>query len=216
VGAYLLLSALALWRLRGQREARRYGILLGVTLILPLVLMSAVSSVIPIWHPRYFSFAYPHFCIFLALGIDTFPWRGGKTLLLAAVITMNAAGLANYYYDPAFQRDPWRAVASLLKEDARPADAVFVCCGEATIALNYYYPINDAPTGLQAPFLGTPEEARPYFQAIIDRRARAWLIAWADWGLTPVYGAALGEHCLGIAHPEFGGVRVTLYESCAP
>ncbi len=216
VGLYLLLAGLALWKLRRDIESRGYGILFGVMLLIPLALMYVVSFATRILNPRYFSFAYPYFCIFLALGIDTFRNRGVKTLLLALVIVVNAVGLGNYYFNTLAQRDPWRDVAVLLQENARPTDTVFVCCSEAQVALDYYYSGSPAPTGLTVPFKGTLDQSWPYLQNLMGRDARAWLIVQIDWGLSAVYRDALRAHCQPIDLPEIRRIDVHLYGSCTP
>jgi mannosyltransferase len=216
IAPYLLLTAVALWRLRDRSESRRYGILFGMMLLAPLLLMFAISFKTRILHERYFSFAYPYFCVLLALGIDTFKGRGVKTLLLAGIIAVNAASLANYFYDPLQQRDPWREVARLIEKSARPTDAVFVCCSEAQIALNYYYSASPAATGLTVPFRGAPSESWPFLQAIMAGRTRAWLIVQIDWGLSGVYSDAMREHCQRTDQRQFNSIRLDLYESCGP
>jgi mannosyltransferase len=216
VAPYLLLAAIALWRLRHDSALRGYGILFALLLLLPLALMSAISLQTRILNPRYFSFAYPYFCVLLALGIDTFNNRATKTVLLAIVIAVNAVGLANGYFNPAFQRDPWRQVAGLLQENARPSDAVLVCCTESQIALNYYYAASPAPTGLPIPFQGVQNDGWPYLQAIMAGRTRAWLVVWSDFGLADVYANALRGHCEPVGQPDFKPIGVDLYESCAP
>jgi 4-amino-4-deoxy-L-arabinose transferase-like glycosyltransferase len=54
---YLLFAAIALWRLRDQGASRRYGILFGVMLLAPLLLMFVISFQTRILNDRYFSFA---------------------------------------------------------------------------------------------------------------------------------------------------------------
>ncbi len=216
IAPYLLLVAFALWRFRRQSELRGYGILFALLLLLPLLLMSAISLQTRILNPRYFSFAYPYFCILLALGIDAFTSRRVKTLLLAVVIAVNAVGLANGYYNPLYQRDPWRDVARRVQERGQPTDTVLVCCSEAQVALNYYYAGNPAPSGLPVPFKGTPNEAWSYLQAVLDGHSRAWLIVWADFGLSAVFRDALRDHCRHQDQPDFTPIRVDFYESCVP
>jgi mannosyltransferase len=215
-GPYLLFAAIAVWRLRGHSEQRGYGILFGVLLLLPLVLMFAISFAARILNPRYFSFAYPYFCILLALGIDTFKSRGVRTLLLVVIIVVNTVGLANYYFNALFQRDPWRDVAHLLEESRRSTDVVFVCCSEAQVALDYYYSGSSAITGLTVPFKGTAKESWPYLQARMEAHTRAWMVVQIDWGLSAVYRDALREHCQSVALPEFNRIDAALYESCVP
>ncbi len=216
VAPYLVFAAIALWRMRDRSDLRRYGILVGVMLLLPLLAMYAISFQTRILNPRYFSFAYPYFCIALATGIATLQNPRARMVLLAVVIAVNALSLANYYYNPLHQRDPWREVASLLRENALPADAVFVCCSEAQIALNYYYSASPAPSGLNVPFQGTPNESWSYLQTIMGGRSRAWLVVQANRNLTAVYSDALRRHCQSIALPEVRRIDVNLYASCGP
>jgi mannosyltransferase len=213
---YLLFSAIALWRLRYHTATRDYGILIALLFLLPLLLMLLISFAIPILNPRHFSFAYPYFCIFLALGVDTLRKAWVKMFLLIGIIAVNAVGLANYYDNPLVQREPWREVASLLEQNARPTDVVFVCCSEAEIALDYYYSGSPLPTGLTVPFTGAPTEPWTYLQSIMARRPRTWLILWGDWGQASVYSDPLREHCQKVQHPDVNRIEVYLYESCAP
>jgi 4-amino-4-deoxy-L-arabinose transferase-like glycosyltransferase len=216
LGPYLLFAAIAIWRLRNQSEARRYSILFGVLLLVPLMLMFAISFQTRILYPRYFTFAYPYYCILLALGMNAFKSRGVRMLMPAVLIAVNIISLTNYYFNPLHYRDPWREVATLLREGAVSTDTILVCCSEAQIALHYYYSGSPAVTGLAVPFRGTPNESWTYLQALMSGHTRAWLIVQIDWGLSAVYSDALREHCVSIDVPEVRRIAVSLYGSCAP
>jgi mannosyltransferase len=212
---YLLLAAIALWRLRKRIECRRHGILIGVMLMLPLVLMFAVSLHTRILNERYFSFAYPYFCVLIALGIDTFNNRGMKTLLLAVVIVVNCVGLASYYFNPFFQRASWREVAHLLDESARPSAIILVYSSNSLIALDYYYSGSATAAGLRDPVKDSREETWSYLQGVMAGRTEAWLIVGGDWGGgSALYGDLLREHCRKVGQPQFNRIDVALYDSC--
>jgi mannosyltransferase len=216
VALYLVFAAVAIWRLRSQNVLRRYSILFGLLLLTPLVLMYAISFHTRILYPRYMAFAYPYFCILIALGVDTFKSRNVKILLVAVVVVMNAIGLANYYFNPLHHRDPWREAASLVRENSQSTDAIFVCCEAAQISLQYYTSTGPAPILLTAPFTGTQEDAWNYMQSLMDGRTRAWMVVQIDWGFSDIYSAALGEYCERLEIPDVRRIAVSLYGSCPP
>jgi mannosyltransferase len=211
----LTLILFGFWRLRRQGDAGNYAVLLCLSVLMPLFLMYLIGFRTRILATRYISFAFPSFFILLGLGLGVIRNRKLRILLLAALVVANVIGLANYYFNPDFQRDPWREAAQLLQERALPGDVVFVSTDTITVAVDYYYH-GTARIGLTNPFHGDKNGAWTLMNSAMAGGTRAWVVAWMDAGLSTVYGDALREHCQSLEHQQLRLIRVDLYASCAP
>jgi mannosyltransferase len=212
----LTIILLGLWRMRSQEEPTNYAVFFALSVLMPLLLMFVISLRARILATRYFGFAFPNVFILLGLGLNMIRSHKLRVLLLAGVIASNGIGLANYYFNPEYQRDPWREVARLLEESALPSDVVFVCPDPVTVAIEYYYRGSASRIGLSNPFHDDEAGAWTLLNTAMAGRTRAWLIVWVNLGLASVYSDALREHCQTVAHHDFRLIRVDLYESCVP
>jgi hypothetical protein len=212
----LTLILFGFWRLRRQEDASNYAVLLFLSVLMPLLLMYLIGLRTRILATRYISFAFPSFFILLGLGVSLIRSRKVRLLLLAVLVATNGIGLANYYYNPDFQRDPWREVAQVLEARGQPGDIVFVSTDTIRVALDYYYRGSANRIGLTDPFRDKEAGAWTLMNNAMAGGTRAWLVAWMDAGLSAVYSDALRDHCRSLEHHQFRLIRVDLYASCVP
>ena len=83
-------------------------------MIIPVVLATLVSFIIPIYSYFRLQFVLPAFVILVALGIFSFKPKL-KYTFLAAVLLIQIFSAAAYLFNPSFQRDDWKGLVSFLK-----------------------------------------------------------------------------------------------------
>lgn len=109
VGLFLLLI------LRGVNIIKRpeRNLILSWILV-PLVLATLISFIIPIYSYFRLQFILPAFIILVALGIFSF---GPKLryVFFAAVLAVQTCSASIYLFNPSFQRDDWKGVVSFLQ-----------------------------------------------------------------------------------------------------
>ncbi len=203
-------------RLRGQQEAGNYAEFIGLTILMPLILMFVISFRTRLLASRYISFALPSLFILLGLGLDLIRSQKVRALLLAGIIAANGVGLVNYYFNTDHQRDPWRDAARVIQESEKPGDVVFASSGIILVATDYYYKGRAPVFGIGGQFLDSRDEAWRLMKGAMVGGTRAWLIAWMDGGLSATYRDALREHCQGTWSRDFKSIALYFYQTCAP
>jgi 4-amino-4-deoxy-L-arabinose transferase-like glycosyltransferase len=156
--AYLLSAALALGWPRQRRRAALLYVLSWFSLPIVLIYLFLMQRG-TFFAVRYVLYTLPAYLILVAYGIETvfirlgarflrrrpsFRWAGLPYALLTGLIFLMLAPLVlaevdeliTYY--AADSREDWRAVGQLLRDNARPDDAVIAVKAEP--AINWYYP----------------------------------------------------------------------------
>jgi mannosyltransferase len=160
----LLPFLLVLWRGAVASPPRALA-LLGLPIAITIGGMLMVSwTVRPMFVPRWFSFLVPMFAAFLAAGIYdlaahlAFPKGRVVALLVGVLLLYELPVLDRYYLDPADRPFQWRAAAEVVRELARPGDALVFVGKSASIPFTYYfhdpYPAVDASAAGPSPFAG--------------------------------------------------------------
>lgn len=102
-----------LWR--GTKLIKRLERSLILSWILvPIILATLISFVIPIYSYFRLQFILPAFTLLVALGIFSFKLKL-RYFLFAAVLVIQVFSLSVYLFNPVFQRDDWKGVVSFLK-----------------------------------------------------------------------------------------------------
>ena len=150
-GGYLLLLmvsiavgaagyALVRNRPRGTATASRWTYLFAFAwLIVPVLLVLAVSVVRPIFLARYLNPCLPALMLIVAAG--TLKLRKPVTvwILVAVISTLSLAGTVSYYRrDFDLDRDDWRAAASYVIEHATAGDGIFFYQGFGRLPFEFY------------------------------------------------------------------------------
>ncbi len=135
-------------------------------------------------------------------------------LLLLALAGVSGWGLRQYYFDPAYARPDWRAVARMVQQFGQPGDAVIITGDDGDKAFNLYYH-GDLPIFLD---FNTPvpstAEARQILANITAAHRRIW---YTPYGvkIDATLESWLAEHSYPAWHSWLGRKRLALYGSQA-
>ena len=128
----LLLAAGGAYALRRQRAA--LVVICTAILVLPLSLL-AISTVSPVWMPRYTLWSAAPFFICAGLGVTLAP-RRLQAPIVAVIGLLAAANLRPYYHDETKPR--WDLAAAELHADLQPGDLLVVDDPGAVHMMNLY------------------------------------------------------------------------------
>ncbi|OQA40797.1 MAG: hypothetical protein BWY52_02774 [Chloroflexi bacterium ADurb.Bin325] len=159
------------------------------------VLLLASRS--PKFNPRYLMLVSPAYLLLLAGGVAALASatrrhaaRLAASILLVALLAASAAGLRNWFGDPAFTKAQWRELAAYVAAERRPDEAVLLVSGHAYPAWRYYAPDIAA--------VRLPDIAILDVQAVLGfqsgatlaeglaGRSGAWLVQWQAEVVDPV------------------------------
>jgi hypothetical protein len=205
-GGYLLLSmvsiavgaagyALVKNRRRGTATASRWAyIFVFAWLIVPVLLVLAVSVVRPIFLARYLNPCLPALMLIVAAGILKLRRPVAVWILAAVISTLSLAGTVSYYRrDFDLDRDDWRAAASYVIEHSSAGDGVFFYQGFGRLPFEFYRslgkPVSAWPAALVAANGGDWGYRDSLFSYAADMlqdagpgRDRVWLVLDLDTG----------------------------------
>ena len=192
-------AAVRLARDHGRTERLWHNALVGTWLLLPPVLVMAISLLLqPLWQPRYVIWSLPPVLLAVALGID----RLGRPRLVAAagavLVAFFAVDLARDF-DRLKKAEDLRAAARFVHRHARAGDAIAYTPAFARLGFDYYYrdeavarPARDVAA--DARFAG-PRHGDEFVTesppGVVYRRVcaqrRLWIVGYpgADWHPTP-------------------------------
>jgi mannosyltransferase len=193
VALCLAATLLILGVIRMAQAAPRQAIVAGVTLVLPLYALLAVSFwVKPIYIQRLFDWMAPLALLVAAYGIVSLPGRiRVRTSLAALVIGLSVQKVVEDFERPI---DDWKMIAQVIADNAEPGDVVIAAPAEGSVAVEYYArrhakfpPVVYVPgpypqRGLDRTYmsnLGAPEiapEDRTIVEAALKSHRRVWLV----------------------------------------
>lgn len=130
------------------KDSKREIQFIGAIIILPFLLLGALSLRVNVFHPRYVLATVPAFVLLISLGSDRLALGIGRAtgtrptyllpLLLAPWIILSAWSLRAYYYDESFRKAPaWEELADFLNSRVTSDDLVIQLSGD--VAFSYYY-----------------------------------------------------------------------------
>lgn len=134
---FLLIAILGLAAALGRE--RRSGIIAGLILFVPVLIVYLISLRRPVFHERYLIVIVPAYLTLLGRGVTALlpgpPGRsrqaaiGGRWvaggLMLAFIAFGSAQGIYHYQFDPAFAKAPdWRGLVRTLRDRVGPSDIV--------------------------------------------------------------------------------------------
>lgn len=187
--AMLALGIALLW----PRRTRPGLLFLLLWLIVPFILLYALSAYRPKFHPRYLMIASPPFFLLLAAAVQglwqqrTVWWRATRAVAaagLAFVLAVSGYALANNYSNRVLARDDFRSVAAHIGRDIRPGEAIVLVSGHLYPVFQYYYPAGDIYRIPDQPTLSTKAIVT---YAVADRlneiaagHSGLWLVLWQN------------------------------------
>jgi hypothetical protein len=109
---------------RGARGQWTLLLTLGIAAVVPPLTILAISSVKPLWMPRYLIWSSVPFFVLVGLGIDLLPRRRWQSLATAALVALSVINLVPYYH--AETKPRWDLAALDLQRVMRPGDIILV------------------------------------------------------------------------------------------
>jgi mannosyltransferase len=135
-------------------------------------------------------------------------------LLIAGLFLFDTGrSLSNLYFDPAYARSDYRAIAHQILANGRPEDAIVLNAPNQWEVFTYYYP-DDAhvfPLARQRPLNTGIVETE--LQGIIDSHRRIFAVYWGDAESDPsrFIERWLEAHTYKAAESWYGEVRLAIY-----
>ncbi|MCW5853846.1 MAG: glycosyltransferase family 39 protein, partial [Anaerolineae bacterium] len=190
-------------------------------LAIPLLVMAVLSLRRPMYNPKFLLVALPPFALLVARGA-LIPLRWNRRLgpfvslvLLAALITVAASGLAGYYFDPRQARDDYRGIARYITAAGRPGDGVLVNAPSQVEVFGLYYhadlPVYPLPRQRPPDTAATEAE----LSRLAQQHDRLFGLFWATNESDPqgIVEDWLGSHGYQAMDSWWGNLRLTLYAS---
>jgi 4-amino-4-deoxy-L-arabinose transferase-like glycosyltransferase len=194
--AFLLGWAVAAY-VRDPSLRRSLG-LVGLVLLVPVGMMSALSVSGRLLYPRWLAFLSPFCAIGFCVGAADLAGRlrafrrEALACLMAGLLVSGLPILDRYYVDPTFRAYRWRDAAALLHRLSKPNDLIIYANSAAEMAFAYYWrdrlasltltPVEETAATAASPMF-TSAQARQ----LAARYPRVWLIA------TPPFTAAMQQ-----------------------
>jgi len=133
---------------RSRAEAMPF-VLAASGVLLPFILVTALSFAKPSLYYRYLIFSLPCLCLFVAGGIAALRTRVVAVVVLAGLIAGSA--WQTWYMLERAPRFDWRQPALYIMLQASPGDRLAVRYGPNRMALDYYFARLGMPPGLVVP-----------------------------------------------------------------
>ncbi|MDQ3249241.1 MAG: glycosyltransferase family 39 protein, partial [Chloroflexota bacterium] len=206
-------------------------------LIMPVAAVLTLASFAPKFNARYVMLALPGLILIWAAGLSArWPGKSDNSLVSLRVVTVITSLLftvgaflyadRNWFADPNFTKDEWRAVATFLRPRLKPDETVLLVSGHAWPVWNYYAPdlpavrlpaIDVLDVNAVLTFANTTLPLRAAFAAETGKTA-AWIIEWQDevvdpTGIVPVQlelaGREKGQSVTfwGLSVQRFSGIK---------
>jgi 4-amino-4-deoxy-L-arabinose transferase-like glycosyltransferase len=115
-------------------------LLLGYTWV-PVLIISLVSLVVPLYHVRYVFTYSPAFYIVAAAGLAWLlrRWPAIFAMAVALLIGTSAYSVYNFHFDSRYAKDDQRAAVTYIAQHWRSGDAVLINAGYVYAAFDYYF-----------------------------------------------------------------------------
>jgi mannosyltransferase len=209
---------------RGRRRLVFTCTLALVLLILaPIVLMAVLMLVgRPAFRPKFFLVASPPFCLLAGVGISLLEGSSGRRtmynrlwlLLGLAIVGVGAVrSLRSYYFDPAYARSDYRAIAAYVESIEREGDAILLNAPNQWEVFTYYhqqhvpvYPLCRTRPPVEAAVVAELKE-------IAANHSRLFALYWAVEESDPerVVERWLEAHTFKAMDTWYGDVRLVVY-----
>lgn len=204
-------------------------LLLALYLMIPVLAVYVAGLVKPKFHERFVIVAAPALYLLAARGLDVVFARvriGARHRIahlmhyasfagtIALLVLAAGQPLYNLYFDAAYARDDYRAVAATIQARQEPGDVILLCAPYMYPAFTYYYHGGLPWDGLPKQ---TPADRVATAAALNDLAAgrdRLWLVLWQEHVADPEGFVLdqLGTKCARLPQPdEFQGLRLLLF-----
>ncbi len=173
-------------------------------LLIPTILLLALSSRKPLFAARFLLMCVPATVLLTACGLMRVRPTWAKGVLIAAIMAASLSSLSTYYAKP---KEDWRGVSTYVLSNATPNDAVVLC---DSAAFDYYrFRRQDSKT-LPAEF-----SAASFAVPVATGHEQTWLVSY-DWRLKRDPECKSAADRLASVYSEtegtrFGDIRILLF-----
>ena len=209
------------WRRATGRLTNWLTVLLILWTLVPIGAMYVVSLSRPAYNPKFLLLATPPFFILAARGLTQvtignwrFVIRGLSFAICSFVILFASAySLNNYYFDPAYARDDYRAILQTIDATARPGDGILVDAPGQIDVVRYY--LRSDPQLFLLPRMRPPDPAitRADVDEMLGKVRRLFAIYYATEQSDPqgIVETRLAEKAFKARDEWYGNVRLAVY-----
>ncbi len=140
-------------------------------------------------------------------------WRAPLLLLVAFLLFDTGRSLHNLYFNPAYARADYRAIARQIEAQARPGDAILLNAPNQWEVFTYYHrqgaPVYPLPRN--RPLI--PERTEAELEAILQQHRRLFVLYWGDVEADPerFIESWLEAHTYKAGERWVGDVRLAVY-----
>ncbi len=202
----VVLGAIGLWKAPAE-----YRLLAAGYLLVPLAIMFLLGYRKPVYNPKFALLALPGFLLLVGAGVSAM----GRLRAAGLALLLASAGyaLANYYANPQFARDDYRAVAHFISTSGRPGDAIILDAPGQEQILPYYYRGPLPLIGLPEDRPLNPDKTSAALRRLSGEYKRLWLVLYGTNGSDPdsYVESWLASKDFEIQHQWFGDVRLTAF-----
>ena len=181
------------------------------------------------FYPRWLSFLFPFYAMFIAAGIFDVAermrgWRDGAlAVLTAGLLAFCLPVLGSYYGDPGFNHFQWRAAATLVEHQVKAGDFFLYVSNATRTAFTYYYrephpSLTLTMADLLAGGGGTPLFTDARARGLAARHPRLWLIVGVPFTRPmqeQLFGTLKGPFRV-IGARQFTGIGIYLLAAGSP
>ncbi len=198
-------------------------------LLAPVGVMFIISLSRPAYNPKFLLLATPAFFILVARGMARIypglfrreryaagkrtPWRWLYFLIGVLVAVGFVPSLRNYYFDPAYARDDYRAIVQFIDANARAGDGILVDAPGQIDVVRYY--LRGSQPLFLLPRMRPPDAAatRADVDAMLGQVQRLFAIYYATDQSDPqgIVEARLAEKAFKARDEWHGNVRLAVY-----
>ncbi len=219
---YLLLCAAAVyglgWGARRQTDAaqRWRVIVLAISVVLPVVLVYAISFWTPIFFPRFLLICLPPLVLLAAQGLTGLRPVWLRPAVCALIVALSVGALHSYYQRP---KDDWRGLTGYLLQHAQAGDVIVAYPPGSEEALQYYSSKLGSSSSPGLNYLGPNAlvkevESHESAEKVPLPSSRLWIVVWGERPEAKRVQAALASDYQRVTEKQFPNtLTVELYEN---
>ena len=210
------------WRWTRNPNANGGIVTLAAWTLVPMAAMYIVSLTRPAYNPKFLLLATPAFYILAARGLiqsSRFKVRGLSIGHLSFVICSliilagNAQSILNYYFDPRYARDDYRAIVRFINTNVRDGDGLLIDAPGQIDVVRYY--LRATPQLFLLPRMRPPEPnlTRADVDEMLGKVKRLFAIYYATQQSDPqnIIETRLAENAFKARDEWYGNVRFAMY-----
>jgi len=197
-----------------RRGARLLLLLLGLYLFQPIAITYLVSFNKPVFGAgRYLIFVAPALYLLVSIGLLALRarWKPVFVAVLASLVLTSGFSLANNYFNDAYAKDDYRALAKLMESKAAPDDGMVIING---LVFDYYYRGNSPRIFLPVQYPINQQHVVDELNRFTQGKSRVWMLRWAFNGLDPddFIFHQLQERAVTLEDGQIRGLYYTLFK----